>query len=102
MAGLGHLLIFYGFLVLFIGTAILAFQDNVAKPLLDFDFWHGWFYLGYSLFLDLFERIAGELSARAYHAYGESRTLVSVRDALLPKLISGRVRPTSGRVPDGV
>jgi Fe-S oxidoreductase len=53
-AGLGHLLIFYGFLVLFIGTAILAFQDNVAKPLLDFDFWHGWFYLGYSLFLDLF------------------------------------------------
>jgi Fe-S oxidoreductase len=54
VAGLGHLLIFYGFLVLFIGTAILAFQDNLARPLLDFDFWHGWFYLGYSLFLDLF------------------------------------------------
>jgi hypothetical protein len=43
VAGAGHLLIFYGFLVLFIGTAILAFQDNVARPLLDFDFWHGWF-----------------------------------------------------------
>ncbi|MGH3005193.1 MAG: heterodisulfide reductase-related iron-sulfur binding cluster [Gaiellaceae bacterium] len=54
LAGLGHLLIFYGFLVLFIGTAILAFQDNVARPILGFDFWHGWFYLGYSLFLDLF------------------------------------------------
>jgi Fe-S oxidoreductase/nitrate reductase gamma subunit len=54
VAGAGHLLIFYGFLVLFIGTAILAFQDNVARPLFDFDFWHGWFYLGYSLFLDLF------------------------------------------------
>jgi Fe-S oxidoreductase/nitrate reductase gamma subunit len=54
VAGLGHLLIFYGFLVLFIGTAILAFQDNVARPLFSFDFWHGWFYLGYSLFLDLF------------------------------------------------
>ncbi|MDQ3895048.1 MAG: 4Fe-4S dicluster domain-containing protein, partial [Actinomycetota bacterium] len=54
LAGLGHLLIFYGFLVLFTGTAILAFQDDVARPLLGFDFWRGWFYLGYSLFLDLF------------------------------------------------
>ena len=54
LAGLGHLLIFYGFLVLFIGTAILAFQDDFARPLLGFDFWHGWFYLGYSLFLDVF------------------------------------------------
>jgi Fe-S oxidoreductase/nitrate reductase gamma subunit len=54
LAGLGHLLIFYGFLVLFIGTAILAFQDNFARPLLGFDFWRGWFYLGYSLFLDVF------------------------------------------------
>src|SRR5919106_4288686 len=54
LAGLGHLLVFYGFLVLFIGTSILAFQDNVADPLLGFDFWRGWFYLGYSLFLDVF------------------------------------------------
>ena len=54
LAGLGHLLIFYGFVVLFLGTAILAFQDDVARPLFGFDFWHGPFYLGYSLFLDLF------------------------------------------------
>ena len=54
LAGLGHLLVFYGFLVLFAGTAILAFQDDFANPVLGFDFWHGWFYLGYSLFLDLF------------------------------------------------
>jgi Fe-S oxidoreductase len=54
LAGLGHLLIFYGFLVLFIGTAILAFQDDFANPILSFDFWHGWFYLAYSLFLDIF------------------------------------------------
>jgi Fe-S oxidoreductase len=53
-AGLGHLLVFYGFMVLFAGTAILAFQDDFANPVLSFDFWHGWFYLGYSLFLDLF------------------------------------------------
>jgi Fe-S oxidoreductase len=54
LAGLGHLLVFYGFMVLFAGTAILAFQDDFANPVLGFDFWHGWFYLGYSLFLDLF------------------------------------------------
>ena len=54
LAGIGHLIIFYGFLVLFIGTAILAFQDNFAEPVLGFYFWEGWFYLGYSLFLDVF------------------------------------------------
>jgi Fe-S oxidoreductase len=54
LAGLGHLLIFYGFLVLFIGTAILAFQDDFAGPVLDFHFFRGWFYLAYSLFLDVF------------------------------------------------
>lgn len=54
LAGLAHALIFYGFLVLFAGTAILAFQDDVAKPLFGFDFWRGTFYLGYSLVLDVF------------------------------------------------
>jgi Fe-S oxidoreductase/nitrate reductase gamma subunit len=53
-AGLGHLLVFYGFLVLFIGTVILGFQDDVANPILSFDFFHDWFYRLYSLFLDLF------------------------------------------------
>ena len=54
LAGAGHFLIFYGFVVLFIGTAILAFQDDVAKPILDWDFFRNDFYRGYSLFLDLF------------------------------------------------
>jgi Fe-S oxidoreductase len=54
LAGMGHALIFYGFLVLFAGTTILAFQDDVAKPLFGFDFWRGSFYLGYSLVLDVF------------------------------------------------
>jgi Fe-S oxidoreductase len=54
LSGLAHLLVFYGFVVLFIGTAILAFQDDFAEPVLGFDFWRGWFYLGYSLFLDVF------------------------------------------------
>ncbi|HEY7562920.1 MAG TPA: heterodisulfide reductase-related iron-sulfur binding cluster [Gaiellaceae bacterium] len=54
LSGLGHLLVFYGFVVLFIGTAILAFQDDFAEPVLGWFFWQGWFYLGYSLFLDVF------------------------------------------------
>jgi Fe-S oxidoreductase len=54
LSGMGHLLVFYGFMVLFAGTAILAFQDDFAEPVLGFDFWHGWFYLVYSLFLDVF------------------------------------------------
>lgn len=54
LVGSGHMLIFYGFLVLFIGTVILAFQDDFAKPLLHFDFWRGGFYLVYSLCLDIF------------------------------------------------
>ena len=53
-AGIAHLFVFYGFVVLFIGTSILAFQDDVAKPLFGWDFWRDRFYLGYSLFLDVF------------------------------------------------
>ena len=54
LAGTGHLLIFYGFLTLFIGTVILAFQDDFARPILHFEFWRGNFYLVYSLLLDVF------------------------------------------------
>jgi Fe-S oxidoreductase len=54
VAGLAHFLVFYGFVVLFIGTGILAFQDDFAEPVLGWDFWHGPFYLVYSLFLDVF------------------------------------------------
>ena len=53
-AGFAHFLVFYGFVVLFVGTGILAFQDDFAKPVLGWDFWRGSFYLGYSLFLDVF------------------------------------------------
>jgi len=52
--GLAHAAVFYGFLVLFAGTVILAFQDDVARPIFGWTFWEGPFYLGYSLFLDLF------------------------------------------------
>jgi Fe-S oxidoreductase len=48
-----HALVFYGFVVLFLGTVVLAVEDDLAKPL-GWDFWHGGFYLGYSLVLDVF------------------------------------------------
>ncbi|HJS69919.1 MAG TPA: (Fe-S)-binding protein, partial [Gaiellaceae bacterium] len=66
LAGIGHLLVFYGFMVLFAGTAILAFQDDFANPVLSFDFWHGWFYKIYSLVLDVFG--AGLVVGLAYFA----------------------------------
>ena len=53
LAGAGHALIFYGFVALFVGTAILAVRDDVVRPVLGVDFWSGRFYLGYSLVLDV-------------------------------------------------
>jgi Fe-S oxidoreductase len=53
LAGIGHLFVFYGFLVLFVGTAILAVQDDLLEPA-GFVFFEGWFYQAYSLFLDVF------------------------------------------------
>jgi Fe-S oxidoreductase/nitrate reductase gamma subunit len=53
-AGYLHAGVFYGFLVLFAGTVILAIQDDLAQPLLGWTFWEGAFYQGYSLFLDVF------------------------------------------------
>jgi Fe-S oxidoreductase len=53
LVGMGHLLIFYGFVILFTGTVILAFQDHIASPL-GYDFWRGWFYEAYSFVLDIF------------------------------------------------
>ena len=33
LSGFAHLFVFYGFMVLFVGTAILAFQDDLLGPL---------------------------------------------------------------------
>ncbi len=53
LAGLGHLMIFYGFLVLLIGTTILGIQTDITQPVFGFSFWSGGFYLGYKVALDL-------------------------------------------------
>ncbi len=53
-AGVFHAAIMWGFIVLFIGTAILTLQNDIIMPLApQLSFYWGAFYLGYSLILDL-------------------------------------------------
>ncbi len=52
-AGAAHRLIFYGFTLLFIGTATITLDYDIVGPLFGIHFWKGYFYLWYSLTLDL-------------------------------------------------
>jgi Fe-S oxidoreductase/nitrate reductase gamma subunit len=51
--GLMHVLIFGGFLLLAIGTGLIAFEDDFLRLLFDVTFLHGNFYLVFSFILDL-------------------------------------------------
>ena len=51
--GWAHRGIFYGFVVLFIGTVILAINTDFTEPVFGWRFFKGDFYLGYSLVLDV-------------------------------------------------
>jgi Fe-S oxidoreductase/nitrate reductase gamma subunit len=51
-AGPMHALIFYGFVVLFIGTLLVALDYDVTQPLLGWQFLKGGFYLFFELALD--------------------------------------------------
>jgi Fe-S oxidoreductase len=51
--GWAHRGIFYGFVVLFIGTVILAINTDFTEPFLGWRFFDGDFYLGYSIVLDV-------------------------------------------------
>src|ERR687892_517349 len=51
--GWAHRGIFYGFVVLFIGTVILAINTDFTEPVLGWRFFEGNFYLGYSIVLDV-------------------------------------------------
>ncbi len=48
-AGIMHLNIYLGFIILLIGTVIVAIEDDVVVPILGASFYHGTFYLGYKL-----------------------------------------------------
>ncbi|MCP3023949.1 heterodisulfide reductase-related iron-sulfur binding cluster [Cupriavidus basilensis] len=51
-AGRAHRLIFYGFALLFIGTATITLEYDITGKLFGLRFWHGKFYLWFSLVLD--------------------------------------------------
>ena len=53
IAGYAHALIFFSFVLLFIGTAVITLEYDIVEPLFGWTFWHGQFYLWFSLILDL-------------------------------------------------
>ncbi|MDA8217654.1 MAG: (Fe-S)-binding protein [Dehalococcoidales bacterium] len=53
LPGSAHFLLFWGFILLTIGTALIFLQEDLLAPLAGIRFLHGTFYLWYSLVLDL-------------------------------------------------
>lgn len=54
LVGYAHLMIFWGFAILFAGTVIITIDHDILAPISkDLQFWKGSFYLGFSLILDL-------------------------------------------------
>jgi len=53
-AGLMHLFIFYGFIVLFIGTLIVLLEADIVRPYFGVSFFHGPFYVAYKLIINFF------------------------------------------------
>lgn len=52
-AGKAHAMIFFSFIALFAGTATITLEADLLEPLFGIRFWHGDFYLVFSLVLDL-------------------------------------------------
>jgi Fe-S oxidoreductase len=57
--GMAHFFVFWGFITLFIGTVILTIDEDILAPISnqiaghEIHFFHGPFYLGYSIILDV-------------------------------------------------
>ncbi|GMQ98309.1 MAG: heterodisulfide reductase-related iron-sulfur binding cluster [Acidimicrobiia bacterium] len=57
VVGVAHFFVFWGFIVLLIGTTIIAIDEDIIGFILDkpqWQFWHGAFYVGYAFVLDIF------------------------------------------------
>ena len=52
-AGAAHWMIFWGFVVLFIGTCLVALDHDFLEPVLNYRLLKGTFYLWYSVILDV-------------------------------------------------
>ncbi len=53
LAGVGHMLVFYGWVVLFAGTVVLGIDTDITHPLFGVNYFKGNFYLGYKEVLNL-------------------------------------------------
>jgi Fe-S oxidoreductase/nitrate reductase gamma subunit len=56
--GIFHFLLFWGFVILFLGTVIIFLQEDIFSPIFNYFFLHGNFYLWFSFILDLFGGLA--------------------------------------------
>jgi Fe-S oxidoreductase/nitrate reductase gamma subunit len=72
-SGLMHLFIFWGFVVLFIGTLIVLLEADIVRPYFGLSFYQGTFYVAYKLVINLFGLlfVIGLLMA-VYRRYGQS------------------------------
>ncbi|MGC8609247.1 MAG: Fe-S oxidoreductase, partial [Thermoplasmata archaeon] len=52
-AGIMHLFIFYGFVILFISTALIALSHDILKPTINVGILHGPFYLLFEVFTQI-------------------------------------------------
>lgn len=52
-AGITHSWIFFGFVLLFIGTSVITLEYDILEPLTGLTFWYGSFYLVFSLVMDI-------------------------------------------------
>ncbi len=52
-AGLMHFFIFYGMIILFISTSLIALSHDILKPLLGFGILTGWFYLNFEVWANI-------------------------------------------------
>ena len=54
LVGYAHMMIFWGFAILFAGTVTITIDHDILKPISeDLQFWKGGFYIAFSLVLDL-------------------------------------------------
>ena len=81
-AGMMHFFLFWGFLILAVGTTLIFIQMDITLPLASYAFLQGEFYLWFSLLLDLFGALAiiGVLLAFFRRYLYRPQWLDSIRD----------------------
>jgi Fe-S oxidoreductase/nitrate reductase gamma subunit len=82
LPGITHALMFWGIILLFIGTLIVLIQVDFTQPVFNFDFLKGTFYLYFSLILDIaggvvFVMLCGFIVRRYFY---KPKGLVTTRD----------------------